>query len=87
MKAGGGARQNASLEQGAQLSTTTQRGTTTSRHHHTEKLSGESYQPLYLPGPRKRQGLVEGVNFCTKERFRAQKNWIQSGQTANDSSS
>jgi len=60
MKAGGGAKQNASLEQGAQLSTTTQRGATITRHHHTEKLSGESYQPLYSPGPRKRQGSGRG---------------------------
>ena len=40
MKAGGGAKRNASLEQGAQVSTATQRVATTTRHRHTEKLSG-----------------------------------------------
>ena len=40
MKAGGGAKRNASLEQGAQVSTATQRTATTTRHRHTEKLSG-----------------------------------------------
>ena len=46
MKAGGGAKQNASLEQGAQVSKATQRVATTTRHCHTEKLSGDTYQPL-----------------------------------------
>ena len=51
MKAGGGAKRNASLEQGAQVSTAT-----TTRHRHTEKLSGDTYQPLYSPRPAKREG-------------------------------
>ena len=51
MKAGGGAKQNASLEQGAQVSTATLRAATTTRHHHTEKLTGDTYQPLYSPRP------------------------------------
>ena len=37
MKVGGGAKRNASLEQGAQVSTAT-----TTRHRHTEKLSGDT---------------------------------------------
>ena len=40
MKAGGGSKQNANLEQGMQVSTATQRAATTTRHRHTEKLSG-----------------------------------------------
>ena len=39
MKACGGAKGNASLKQGVQVSTATQRVSTTTRHHHTEKLS------------------------------------------------
>lgn len=42
MKVGGGAKWNASLEQGAQVSMPTQREATTTRHHHTEKLSGDT---------------------------------------------
>ena len=42
MKAGGGAKRNASLEQGVQVSTATQRAATTTRHRHTEKLSGDT---------------------------------------------
>ena len=60
MKAGGGAKQNASLKQGAQVSTATQRVATTSRHRHTEKLSGDTYQPLYSPRPAKREGRGRG---------------------------
>ena len=60
MKAGGGAKQNASLEQGAQVSTATQRAATTTRHCHTEKLSGDTYQPLYSPRPAKREGRGRG---------------------------
>ena len=56
MKAGGGAKWNASLEQGAQESTATQRVATTTRHCYTEKLSGDTYQPLYSPRPAKREG-------------------------------
>ena len=56
MKAGGGARRNASVEQGTQVSTATQRAATTTRHRHTEKLSGDTYQPVYLPQPAKREG-------------------------------
>ena len=65
MKAGGGAKRNASLEQGAQVSTATQRAATTTRHRHTEKLSGDTYQPLYSPRP---------ANCRTKARFVARKN-------------
>ena len=71
MKAGGGAKRNASLEQGAQVSTATQRVATTARHRHTEKLSGDTYQPLYSPRPVKREG---GANCRTKARFVARKN-------------
>ena len=46
MKAGGGAKQNASLKQGAQVFTATQRVATTTRHRHTEKLSGDTYDAL-----------------------------------------
>ena len=42
MKVGGGAKRNAGLKQGAHVSMAT-----TTRHCHTEKLSGDSYQPLY----------------------------------------
>ena len=60
MKAGGGAKRNASLEQRAQISTATQRAATTTRHRHTEKLSGDTYQPLYSPRPDKREGRGRG---------------------------
>ena len=62
MKAGGGAKRNASLEQGVQVSTATQRAATTTRHRHTEKLSGtrDTYQPLYSPRPAKREGRGRG---------------------------
>ena len=43
MKAGGGAKRNASIEQGTQVSTATQRAATTTRHRHTDKLSGDTY--------------------------------------------
>ena len=43
---GGGAKQIASLQQGAQVSTTTQRAATTTWHRHTENLSSDTYQPL-----------------------------------------
>ena len=33
-----------------------QRVATSTRHCHTEKLSGDTYQPLYPPGPAKREG-------------------------------
>ena len=60
MKAGGSAKQNASLEQGVQVSTATQRAATTTRQLHTEKLSGDTYQPLCLPRPAKREGKGRG---------------------------
>ena len=73
MKAGGGAERNASLKQGAQVSTGTQRVATTTRHRHTEKLSGDTYQPLYSPRPAR--GREEGGANCrTKGRFVARKN-------------
>ena len=56
MKAGGGAKQNATIELGMQVSTATQRAATTTRHRHTEKLSGDTYQPVNLPWPAKREG-------------------------------
>ena len=57
MKAGGGAKRNASLEQGVQVSMATQRVATTTRRRHTEKLSGDTlYQPLHSPRPAKREG-------------------------------
>ena len=56
MKAGGGAKRNASIEQGTQVSTATQRAATTTRHRHTNKLSGNTYQPVYLPWPAEREG-------------------------------
>ena len=46
MKAGGGAKRIASLKQRAQVSTATQRAATTTRHRLTEKLSGDTYQPI-----------------------------------------
>ena len=60
MKAGGGAKRNASLEQGVQVSMATQRAATTTRHRHTEKLSGDTYQPLYSARPAKREGRGRG---------------------------
>ena len=60
MKVGGGAKQNAGLEQGVQVSMATQRAATTTRHRHTEKLSGDTYQPLYSPRPAKREGRGRG---------------------------
>ena len=74
MKAGGGAKRNVSLKQGAQVSKATQRAATTTRHRHTEKLSGQfTYQPLYSPRPAR--GREErGEKCCTKARFVAQKN-------------
>ena len=56
MKVGGGAKQNASLKQGTQVSRATHGAETTSRHRHTVKLSGDSYQPLSLPWQAKKEG-------------------------------
>ena len=62
MKAGGGgAKQNASIEQGTQVSTAT-----TTRH--PEKLSGDTYQPVYLPWPAKREGRG-GANCRTNSQY------------------
>ena len=74
LKAGGGARRNASIEQGTQVSMATQRAATTTRHRHTEKLSGNIYQPVYLPRPTKREtrGLGGGANCHTNAQFGAQ---------------
>ena len=76
MKAGGGgARRNASLKQGVQVSMVTQRAATTGRHCHTEKLSGDSAeisewrteklsgdtcQPLYSPRPATKERKSKG---------------------------
>ena len=68
MKACGGAKQNASLKQRAQVSMATQRVARTTKHHHTEKLSGDTYQPLYSSRPTKRRE-VGGANHYTKERL------------------
>ena len=57
MKAGGGAKRNASLKQGAQVSTATQRAATTTVGTVTPRNSVENtYQPLYSPRPAKREG-------------------------------
>ena len=56
MKVSGGTKRNASVMQGTQVSTATQRVAFTTRHRHTEKLSGDTYQPVYLPWPAKREG-------------------------------
>ena len=71
MKAGGDAKQNASIKQGMQVSTATQRAATTIKHRHTDKLSGDTYQPVYLPWPAKRGGRG-GANCCTNAQKRAQ---------------
>ena len=47
---------NASLEQGAQVSTAIQRVETTTRHQNTEKIGGDTHQPLYSPMPTKKKG-------------------------------
>ena len=60
IKAGGGAKRNASIEQGTQVSKATQRAATTTRDRHTEKLSGDTYQPVYLPWPAEREGRGGG---------------------------
>ena len=70
MKAGGGAKRNVSLEQGAQVSTATQRAATTNRHRHTEKLSGNTYQSPCSLRPTKREGRGRGKlphkgNICS----------------------
>lgn len=56
MKAGGGAKQNASHEQGAQISMATERAATTTRQSHTDKVSGDTYHPQYSARPPKREG-------------------------------
>ena len=72
MKGGGGAiKRNTSIEQGMQVSTATQRVATTTRHRHMEKLSGDAYQPVYLPRPAKKEGRG-GTNCCTNAQFGAQ---------------
>ena len=70
MKAGGGAKQNATIELGMQVSTATQRAATTTRHRHTEKLSGDTYQPVNLPWPAKRERRG-GANSRTNTQIRA----------------
>ena len=67
MKVGGGAKRNASLEQGAQASAATRRAATATSHCHTEKLSGDNYQPQGQP--RGREG--GGANCRTNARFGA----------------
>ena len=70
MKTGGGAKRNASIEQGTQVATATQRAATTTRHRHTEKLSGDTYQPVHLPWLAKREGRG-GANCRTNVQIRA----------------
>ena len=76
MKAGGGAKRNASLEQGVQVSMATQRAATTTRHRHTEKLSGsvEILTNLYTHLDQQRGREEGGVNCRTKARSVARKN-------------
>ena len=61
MKAGGGAKQNVSLEQGVQVSMAMQGAATATRQHHTEELSGDTYQLLYSPRSTKREGRGRGT--------------------------
>ena len=70
IKAGDGAKWNASIEQDTQVSTATQGAATTTRHHHTEKFSGDTYQPVYLPWPAKREGRG-GANCHTNAQLQA----------------
>ena len=58
MKAGGGAKRNASLEQGAQVSTATQRAATVTRHRHTEKLSGDTFNLYTHLGQKRGRGKL-----------------------------
>lgn len=54
-----------SLDQGALVSTTTLRVATNARHRHTEKLSGDTYQPLYSPKPAKiASSKLQDLNLC-----------------------
>ena len=53
MKVVGGAKRNASIEQGTQVSTATQRAATTTRHRHTE-IPTNLY--TYHSQPRGREG-------------------------------
>ena len=55
----------ASMEWGTQVSTATQRAATTTRHRHTEKLGGDTYQPVWPVWPAKREGKG-GANCRTK---------------------
>ena len=67
MKAGGGVKLKASLELDAGIHGNPESSTTT-RHRPTEKLSEDTYQPVYSPRPTKREGKGrEGkeTNWCT----------------------
>ena len=55
MRASGGVNQNVSYMQGMQVSTANRRAEATSSHHHTQKLSGDTYQPFYSPMPTKEE--------------------------------
>ena len=68
MKAGGGAKRNASVEQGTQISTATQRAATTTRHRHTEKLSGGTLPTCILTMASHERGKGRGKlpHKCTK---------------------
>ena len=60
----------ASLDQGVLVSTATLRVATSNMHRHTEKLSGDTYQPLYSPRPAKRKERGK-ANCRTNARFGA----------------
>ena len=49
-----------SLEQSMKVSTATLRAATT-RPHHTDRVSGDTYHPIYLPSPAKGRGPGEGA--------------------------
>ena len=71
MKAGGGAKRNATLEHGTQVSMATQKAANTTRPHHSEKLSGDAYQS------QQRVGRVRG-KLQHKVRFGVRKNCLTS---------
>ena len=81
MKAGGGAKRNVSLEQGAQVSTATQRAATTNRHRHTEKLSG-NFTNRHAHEDQQRGKEEEGANCRTKATFVARCFFYSEGKGA-----
>ena len=72
---GGGVKEYMSVEQGAKVSTATQRAETTTRHRNIEKISGDTYQPLFSAMQTKEEGRGGGGATChTKARFEANDN-------------